>query len=110
MTSTAEVCLRKIAVLDSSGKHLFWATEEEARQLKREGECELLGTKRRIHALRFKGQHPAALASRIRTGTQYSHRRETRQNPVGCWTLVEIPESCRDMFTAVHDQCLKKAA
>jgi hypothetical protein len=104
------VYIRKLAVLDHAGAHLFWATEDEARQLVREGEVELLGTKRRIHAVRISGHHPAAPGPRVKPGTRYSHSRETRVNPANCWTLVEIPKSCRPMFTAVRDGCLKKAA
>jgi hypothetical protein len=99
----------RLSVQDASGKHLYWADEEEARQLIKERKVRILRTKKRIRGLRAVGSIVASQAT-LR-GKGYSHDHETNTNPKGVWTLVRIPESTRDIFTSVIDDlCSRKAA
>ena len=102
----------RLSVVDAAGTHLFWVDDEKARLLIKERKVEILRTKRRVRALRaikpvleMRGS-PSSLH-----GAAYSHDRETEDNPNGCWMLVRIPKSTRDIFTSVVDDlCNLKAA
>ncbi len=103
-STLARTLADRVALLDEQNRHLRWLTEDEARDLVREGQVVVLGTRRKVHAVRLRSDRPPSLAETIamhRPGParrKYSHNRETRDNPAGVWTLVRIPSWQRRFF------------
>lgn len=99
----------KLSVVDGDGKHLFWADEEQSRELLRDKKVEALRTKRKIRGLRTIVPDCVLNGSIAQLrGRKYSHNREAVDNPQGCWTLIRLPNSTREIFTAVLDQCVNR--
>lgn len=100
----ARIISDRVALLDEHNRHVRWLTEDEARDLVRESQVVVLGTRRKIHAVRLRSDRPPSVAETIamhRPGParrKYSHNRETRDNPAGVWTLVRIPSWQRRFF------------
>lgn len=109
--STPEVCperenltfLRMLPVQDSGGELLFWATDDQARELLRNGEVEILWGGKKPRALRVVDEQAMTqfFGWGNESGRHYSHDHETDTNPHGCWTLTRVPRSTRRIFGAV---------
>lgn len=85
----------RIAVLDDSDCHLFWASESFARELIREHKVNLIRRGNRTVALRSVAGARAEILELAGRGTalggvRYSHQRETPENPPGVWTLRRL--------------------
>jgi len=97
-----------VPIKDHAGETLEWVDIGRARELIGAGAVEILGTRRKIRALRFRRTEPA-MERRFfpvrRAGFGAPHRRETAQNPRGCWHLEFLRESARSIFTKVVDDC-----
>jgi hypothetical protein len=105
----------KIEVLDSSGRLIFWADEDQARELLKRGQATLVQRKGKARYLLGSDQLTKyGELTRGRgnafTQTRYSHNRETEENPERVWTLVRLPRSTRRVFLAVVEQCAKRKA
>jgi hypothetical protein len=95
----------RVRLLDRAGEHVCWLERVEAERLLARGEVEPLRTRRRIRAVRWVTVEPDEPPRRLyvirRRGYGDSHRRETRDNPRGVWTLDRIAPSHRGWFLAV---------
>ena len=81
---------------------------ERARELIAAGAVEILGTRRRIRALRYRQAEPRMERRYFpvrKAGFGAPHRRETQQNPRGCWHLEFLRDSARGHFMKVVDDC-----
>lgn len=98
----------RVPIKDHAGETLEWVAIERARELIAAGTVEILGTRRKIRALRFRQAEPA-MERRFfpvrKAGFGAPHRRETALNPRGCWHLEFLRESARRHFTKVVDDC-----
>lgn len=94
----------RVLLLDEHSRPVRWLTEDEARELVRQEQVVVLGTRRKIHAVRLRPDRPPTVDERIamhRPGParrRYSHNRETADNPAGVWTLVRIPAWQKPFF------------
>jgi hypothetical protein len=96
-------CRRLLPVFSFSGEHLYFAGDDEARELLRSQKARILTTRKgRARAL----QLIASGAVRPPRPARYSHDRETSDNVRGCWTLIRIPNEDRRIYRAVVDDCL----
>lgn len=85
----------KIAVLDASSTHLFWATETQAHELVASHKVTLVRRRGRTIALRaVPDAIPEILESAGRGsalgGSRYSDRNESTDNPSGVWKLRKL--------------------
>lgn len=98
----------RVPIKDHAGVVLEWVPIARARALLASGTVEILGTRRRIRALRFRQAEPV-MERRFfpvrKAGLGAPHRRETQQNPRGCWHLEFLRQSARSYFTKVLDDC-----
>lgn len=95
----------RVRLVDRAGAHVRWLEAEEARRLLGRGEVEALGTRRRIRVVRWVAPDVPDELRRLyalrRRGYGDSHRRETRENPRGVWTIDRIAPSHRPLFLGV---------
>lgn len=79
-------------MLDDYGGRLAWASEEKAREMLARAQAAPVWGRRSIIGVRLIER------SRWRPWRP-AHRRETRDNPFGVWTLSYIPDNCAHLFT-----------
>lgn len=99
---------QRLPIKDHAGRTLEWVTAAEARALMAGGKVEILGTRRRVRALRVRMADPAMEERRFqirRAGLGAPHRRETAENPRGCWTLDPLWSRSRLHFLQVVAEC-----
>jgi hypothetical protein len=103
---------RKTPVYDHADSWLYDADRDQARDLMRRRDVDVIGTATRVKALRFRGPDPALQlsGSRRRRGIAEPHRNENYYNVRGVWTIDRVPEVYRPHFHAVLTDCLRKAA
>jgi hypothetical protein len=98
----------RVPIKDHAGETLEWVPIAKARALIAAGTVEILGTRRKIRALRFRQAEPV-MERRFfpvrKAGFGAPHRRETQQNPRGCWHLEYLRDSTRSIFSKVLDDC-----
>ena len=92
----------RIAVLDASGAHLFWASEQKAHELVAAHQVTLIRRHGRTIALRAVSDATEAILENAAGrgsalgGQRYSHCRETHENPPRVWMLrrlvLSLPE------------------
>lgn len=100
---------RRFQLLDAAGNLLRWVGAAEAQELMDSGKVEILGTRRKIRALRYPSTLPDANLIQFplrKPGMGSCHRRETDTNPRGTRTIERIPTSARPIFTTVLDECI----
>lgn len=100
-----------IQLLDRAGQHVKWVTDAEAEgYLKRHEAVERGRGKHR--KLKLLGDSPIANhhGPMRQRGLGESHRRDTYDNPRGCWSINRVPKSARGVFLQVVTDCLPKAA
>lgn len=98
----------RVAIKDHAGETLEWVPIARARALIAAGAVEILGTRRRIRALRFRQAEPLMEQRHFvvrKAGFGAPHRRETYENPRGCWHLEFLRDHTRELFTQVADDC-----
>lgn len=103
----------KVRLLDRAGETVCWLDPDQAQQMIADKVAEPLGTRRKVHVIRYCGEEPILEKTRFRLrspGAGCSHSRETYQNPRGVWTIDHIPASTRGIFLTVVDECLTPAA
>ena len=100
---------RSTPVYDHADRLLYRAPRERVVELLMRRDVDILGSATRIRAIRFRGPDPAlSLAgSHPRRGLGSPHRNESYYNPRGVWHLDRIPESLRERFVAVVEDCLR---
>lgn len=102
----------KLALYESDDSFLRWVDETEARQLIKAGEVELLRTKRKLRALRYRAGRRIVYGSRQTSEPSYSasgrgipagtpHRNENYYNVRGVWHFDRIPPSQSMFFRAI---------
>lgn len=95
----------RIPLLDHAGNVQMWCDEAKIRELMSRGGYVLLGTKRRVRAIRsaIGGEEWIERRNfRVRKpGMGSSHRRETARNPHGVWDIDFIPAHMQDLFLTV---------
>ena len=100
----------KVRLVDRAGAHVCWLEASEAERLIARGEVEVLGSNRRVRAVRWAAaearEEPRRLYVIRRRSYGDSHRRETHENPRGVWTLDRIPARHRKIFLAVVSERL----
>ena len=101
---------RRTPVYDHADVLLYCVDRATARELIQKPYVQVIGTSRKIKALRF-GPEPQITACKIRRRreTGKPHDDETPVNPRGVWTIDRIPASCQPHFVAVVQQCQKAA-
>lgn len=103
--SPSPACRRLIELIDDDGFHVCWLDESAAHEMLAQKRAESLVTKRgRLKALRATPETKLTASGSGPRPARYSHDRETRDNPRGCWTLIRLPRSTRPVYTAVLDQ------
>ena len=85
----------RIAVLDESGAHLFWASEEHAKDLVKAHQVTLIRRHGRTVALRavcgvVEDILELAGKGTALGGVRYSDNYESEDNPAGVWTLRRL--------------------
>lgn len=110
-TLRPEVYFEKLSVIDAAGEHLFWVTEDQARDMVRKGQVTVIRRKGSVRALRATSAFDLAYRN-IATGrgtaldkTRYSHNRESEDNPEKVWTLRHLANSSQDVFLQVATDC-----
>jgi hypothetical protein len=103
---------RKTPVYDHAGRLFHRADREEARELMKRPDVEVIGTATRIKALRFRGPDPALqlTGSHPRRQLGQPHQQESYSNVRRVWTIDRVPERYRSHFQAVVLDRLVKAA
>jgi hypothetical protein len=102
----------KLRLLDRAGELVRWVTAAEAVEMIDAERVEVLRTRRRIRAIRFRMEEPDMSSKRFeirRESFGDAHRFETDDNPRGVWTLDRVRPSQRKIFTRVLDDVLKAA-
>ena len=101
-----------VPLYDSGDSLLYFVDREKAVELITAGRVEIIGTRRRIRALRLGGPAVAILPGEPGRKPQLGrpHRRESYFNPRGVWHLDRIPRRLQPEFQAVVTDCLKEAA
>jgi hypothetical protein len=101
----------RIQVLALSGEHLFWADDEQGRDLLRTGKAQLIRCRGRarilqaVVSLRRDGELRMLGRGTALDRTRYSHNRETEDNPEKVWTLKYLSPSLRPVFMRVVSEC-----
>lgn len=99
----------KVRIVDHAGETLEWVTREQAQKMIEAGRVEILGTRRKIRALRpFTPDPPIKLRKFRKAGFGTAHQLETYENPKGVWTLDRISPNKLKLFTTVVDECIKR--
>ena len=85
----------RIAVLDASGAHLFWATETQAHDLVAKHQVTLIRRHGRTIALRAVADAQEAIlelagCGSALGGSRYADRNESSDNPPGVWKLRRL--------------------
>lgn len=101
---------RRTPVYDHADVLLYCVDRATARELIQKPYVQVIGTSRKIKALRF-GPEPNITACQIRARRELGkpHDAENRTNVRGVWTIDRIPASCQPHFVAVVQQCQKAA-
>ncbi len=106
-----EVYLEKLSVIDADGEHLFWVSEDQARDMVRKGQVTVIRRKGSVRALRATSAFDLAYRN-LATGrgtaldkTRYSHNHESEDNPEKVWTLRHLANSAQDVFLQVATDC-----
>ena len=102
---------RRTPVYDHADALLYCVDRATARELIQKPYVQVIGTARKIKALRF-GPEPEIKSAKIRGYRQVGkpHTAETRTNIRRVWAIDRIPASCQPHFVAVVTTCLEKAA
>lgn len=101
----------RLRLLDCQGNHVRWIDAFEARALIACGEVNVVGTARKVRAVKWPDrEHTSNVVPIRRTRVGQSHRHETEQNVRGVWHIDRVPAHLRGVFTAVLDDCLVEAA
>lgn len=87
-------------VCDHASVVLYWADPVRAAELMKDPRIDVVRSKHRIKALRYRGPDYAALngGSHHKRPAGTPHRNETYYNTRGCWHLDRIPDSWRSLF------------
>ena len=86
----------RIPVLGVSGEHLYWADDEQARELLRAGSARLIRRGGRVRMVQATASYTRtvglALLGRGTAAdhTRYSHDHETPHNPPRVWTFTKL--------------------
>ena len=86
----------RIAVLDASGAHLFWASEQDAHNLVAKHQVTLIRRHGRTIALRAVPDATEAILEDLAGrgsalgGSRYADRNESADNPPGVWRLRRL--------------------
>jgi hypothetical protein len=100
----------KVRIVDHAGETLEWVSQEQAQRMIQEGRVEILGTRKKIRAIRpFTPDPDIKLRKFRKAGFGTAHQLETYDNPKGVWTLDRILPSKRKLFTTVVDECIKSS-
>lgn len=94
---------RQTPVYDHADMLLYRADREKARQLLARSDIDVVGTRTRIKAIRFRGPDPAHRmgGSHHKRGIGTPHRNETYFNVKNCWHLDRIPVAYQPHFVAI---------
>jgi hypothetical protein len=97
-------------VRDHANQHLRYLKRDEARELMKHPEIEVIGTPKRVIALRWRGPDPAHLmgGSHARRPIGQPHKNESYFNLRGVWHLDFIPEHYREHLIAVLLQLMRE--
>jgi hypothetical protein len=87
-------------VLDHAGVTLYYASRPRVDELLERRDIDLIRTRTRLRALRFRGPDPALLTtgSHHRRPAGTPHRNENYFNVRGCWHIDRIPSEWRELF------------
>lgn len=102
---------RRTPVYDHADVLLYCVDRATARELIQKPYVQVIGTSRRVKALRF-GPEPEIRSAKIRGYRQIGkpHTAETATNVHRVWTIDRIRPSLQPAFVAVVTTCLEKAA
>jgi len=103
LQNTERQLSRQTPVCDHSGTVLYRADRDKARQLLARSDIDVVGTRTRIKALRFRGPDPAHRmgGSHFKRGIGMPHRNENYWNVRGCWHIDRIPVAYQPHFVAI---------
>lgn len=99
----------RVRLVDRNGEFVRWCSSDEAAALICADKVEILYTRKKIHAIRWRQPEPDLSRRRFtirRAGFGDAHRRETYENPKGVWTLDSIRSSNKRLFTTVRDEII----
>jgi hypothetical protein len=100
---TERILSRQTPVYDHGGTVLFRATRDKVRELLERHDIDVIGTRTRIKAIRFRGPDPSHLmgGSHHKRGVGSPHRNDNYFNVRGCWHLDRIPVAYKPHFVAI---------
>jgi hypothetical protein len=107
---------RGLTVYDRRTGGIGFMTEETALAYIAQGKIQAMGDRRAIRELHWIGEtrwepimipeEAAGYKPSDGHPTEYSHDRETRDNPKNNWMLIRLPSSTRRLFVSVPNGCI----